>query len=67
MHYDDNFGNWEEPECQEDREEKRKFYKQVQDASVWKVCSLCDQEVKLLPHYDKCDSCMRKLESGMEW
>ena len=57
---DDNFGCWHDT----DEEEVREFYHNVQSRSVWKVCSICDEKVKLLPLYDKCNSCMDKMERG---
>ena len=66
-YYDDNYGLWNEPECEEDRIEKEKFRKQVQQDSEMKICVLCDQEVWLRREYDKCNSCMEKLERGLEW
>ena len=65
--YDDNFGSWNVPDEPEEYYEMEKFYKAVKDESVWKVCSLCGEKVKLRPAYDKCNSCMEKLEKGMEW
>ena len=65
--YYDNYGSYEEPEGEEDRIEKAKFREFVEKDSVLKVCSLCDQEVWLRKSYDKCNSCMEKLERGMEW
>jgi len=61
-YYDDNFGSWHDT----DEEEVREFYHSVQARSVWKVCSICDEEVKLLPQYDKCDSCMDRMERGIQ-
>ena len=58
-YYDDNFGNWNI----EDEDDIR-FYNKVQKESIWKICSMCDEKVKLKPEYDKCDSCMNMLESG---
>jgi hypothetical protein len=63
-YYDDNFGKWD---MEDDREEKQQFYRRVQSESVWKVCSLCDEKVKLRQEYDKCNSCMDNLERGLEW
>ena len=63
-YYDDNFGHWD---MDDDQEEGQAFYLKVQDESVWKVCSMCDEKVQLLPAYDKCNSCMDKLERGMQW
>jgi len=58
-YYDDNFGEYE-IESQNDVD----FYFATQRKSVRKKCSICGQTVKLLPHYDKCDRCIRILENG---
>jgi len=50
----------------DDQEEQQAFYRKVQDESTWKVCSICDEDVKILPQYDKCNSCMDKLEGGYQ-
>ena len=63
-YYDDNFGHWD---MEDDQEERQRFYRKVQKESVWKKCYLCDEKVKLRPEYDKCNSCMNKLERGIEW
>tara|TARA_Y100000310_G_C20413149_1_gene683030 strand:+ start:577 stop:777 length:201 start_codon:yes stop_codon:yes gene_type:complete len=63
-YYDDNFGEWD---MEGDSEEKQQFYKQVQSESILKECSLCEEKVKLRREYDKCNSCMDKLERGMQW
>jgi len=60
-YYDDNFGYYD---MDDDYEETQRFYKQVQDESVWTVCVICEQKVKLRPHYNKCNSCMDKMERG---
>jgi hypothetical protein len=60
-YYDDNFGCYE---MDDDPEETARFYREVQDSSVYKICVICERKVKLLPHYDKCDSCMRQIERG---
>ena len=65
--YDDNYGHWDEPECEEDRIEKEKFREFVKKDSEYKICVLCDQEVFLRKSYDKCNSCMEKLERGQQW
>jgi hypothetical protein len=59
---DDNFGNWHDT----DDDETRHFYREVQNRSVLKTCSICGRKVKLMPQYDKCDSCCRKIESGQD-
>lgn len=58
--YDENFGHWEDM----DDPDMQIFYKEVQRRSVWKKCSICGRRVKILPEYDKCDSCCRKIENG---
>ena len=63
-HYDDNFGCWD---MSDDQEELEAFYNKVQNESIWKECSICDQKVKLRPEYNKCNSCMDKLERGIQW
>ena len=62
-YYDDNFGHWDNM----DDPDMRRFYKQVQDSNVEKVCSICGNPVMLQPHYDKCDSCCRRIESGWQY
>lgn len=62
MFYDDNFGSWDDMNDPDMRE----FYRDVQRRSIVKVCVLCNRQVKILPQYDKCDNCMRKLESGLD-
>ena len=62
-YYDDNFGRWD---MDDDQEEQQAFYRKVQDESILKVCSMCDEDVKILPQYDKCNSCMDKLERGYQ-
>ena len=62
-YYDDNFGCWEDmndPDMME-------FYRQVQDESVEKTCSICERKVMLRPSYDKCDSCCREIETHFGW
>ena len=60
-YYDDNFG-WYEIESEEDVE----FYFENQKKSVKKKCSICGREVKILPQYDKCNSCTDKIEKGWD-
>ena len=60
-YYDDNFGHWN---MDDDQEEQQAFYRKVQAESIWKVCSICDEKVKLRAEYDKCNSCMDNLERG---
>lgn len=60
MYYDDNFGEWHDM----DDPDNRKFYEHVQKKSRLKICSICGRRVKLLPQYDKCNSCTEKLERG---
>jgi hypothetical protein len=52
--FDDNFGEWN---LEEDKEETLAFYKEVQRRSVIKICKQCEEEVKILPHYDICNNC----------
>jgi hypothetical protein len=56
---DDNFGNYEE-------EENSDFYKRIQRESIWKICSICDEKVKLRKEYNKCNSCMEDIERGFQ-
>lgn len=62
-YYDDNFGFYDMSEGSEAVE----FYRSNQRRSVWKVCSICEQKVKLLPHYDKCNSCADAIENGWQY
>ena len=62
-YYDENFGHWN---MDEDPEEMRRFYNQVQKTNVRKKCVICGELVKIQPHYDKCNSCMEKIEKGMD-
>ena len=66
-YFDDSYGEWNEPECEEDMIDQLEFRKKVQEDSEHKICSLCGQKVFLRKAYDKCNSCMEKLERGMEW
>lgn len=62
MHYDDNFGHWhdmEDPEMQD-------FYERTQRTNVKKICSICGEEVMIQPHYDKCNACCVRIESGLD-
>ena len=59
-YYDDNFGHWDEME----NPEMRKFYRSVQDKSVYKICVDCGKRVKILPYYECCDSCANQRENG---
>jgi hypothetical protein len=67
MMYDDNFGEYNMGDGDADREDVGAFYRQVQRNSIWKTCSICGRRVKLLPHYDKCDSCCRSIEGGYQY
>jgi hypothetical protein len=60
--YDDNFGHWE---CMDDPDQQE-FYERVQRQSVEKVCVICERAVRILPQYDKCDACARRIEQGMD-
>jgi len=61
-YYDDNFGGWHDT----DEEEVREFYHNVQVRSVLKECTMCGENGKLLAQYDKCNSCMDRMERGLE-
>lgn len=59
---DENFGAWEgmdDPDMQE-------FYEDVQRNSRYKNCVICGRAVRIMPQYDKCDSCCRKIEHGYD-
>ena len=56
---DDNFGKYDIQ-----NKDDIDFYKKMQKVSILKRCSMCNQEVKLRKEYDKCNSCMDKLEAG---
>ncbi len=58
----DNFGDFDGSD-----KETREFHRQVTDNSVTKTCRMCYEKVRLLPEYDKCNSCMNKMENGQEW
>ena len=60
--YDDNFGDWD----MED-EGSLEFYRQVQNESVEKTCSICGNTVRLRPQYDKCNTCMDRMERGGDY
>ena len=64
-YYDDNFGNYHDMD--NDPDETREFYNDVQKRSIWKVCSICGERVKIMPHYDKCNSCCERLENGWQY
>lgn len=57
---DDNYGEWHNA----DDPSVQRFYQDVQERSRVKRCSICGRKVRLLPHYDKCDSCCNRLERG---
>ncbi len=59
LYYDDNFGEYDI-----DDPEDIEFYYQCQEKSVEKKCACCGRIVRILPQYDKCDSCARILEAG---
>ena len=63
-YYDDNFGNYN---MDDDRDETVEFYHEVQKRSVWKVCSICGDKVKIMSHYDKCNSCCERMENGWQF
>ena len=58
---DDNFGMYEIRD-----EDDIKFYHQVQNESVWKICEGCQRKVKLRPSYGICNSCADLLERGYD-
>ena len=60
-YYDDNYGFYD---MDDDPEETMAFYRQVQRESVEKECVICGRTVKLMPDYDKCNSCTERLERG---
>lgn len=59
MYYDDNYGHYEIRD-----EEDVEFYFQVQKRSRLKKCVICGRRVKILPEYDKCNSCCERIERG---
>jgi hypothetical protein len=63
IYIDDNYGVYEGMDGP-DGEENRRFYREVQKDSVWKKCRLCGLRKKLRRDYDKCNTCMEKLERG---
>jgi hypothetical protein len=63
-YYDDNFGHYD---MSDDPAETIEFYRHVQRSSVEKVCSICGRTVKIMPQYDKCNSCCERIESGMDF
>ena len=62
---DDNYGHWDELTSEED--ETKEYQRKVREESVKKECAMCGQTVYLMPHYNKCDSCCRKLEAGYQF
>lgn len=67
QYFDDNFGVYDMGDSHADRDETVEFYKDVQRRSVSKICSMCGRKVKLLPHYDKCNSCADAIERGLDY
>jgi len=63
-YYDQNYGWYNEDE---DPEELREFYFDVQRRSVEKKCSRCGKMVRILPDYDICNSCAEKMEQGYDF
>ena len=59
-YHDDNYGHWDNPEDEE-------FKQVVRDECVKKTCRLCGEEVYLRQAYDKCNTCVEKLERGQQW
>jgi hypothetical protein len=63
-YYDDNFGWYD---MDDDPEGTEEFYHDVQERSVWTTCRRCGRRVKLLPHYNLCNSCAEDIEHGREY
>lgn len=51
---------------EDDPEERAEFEQYVRGSAVIKTCVGCGRRVKLLPHYDVCDSCADKREKGWD-
>ena len=62
--YDDNYGFYSDDD---DPIERAKFYEMVQKDSVEKICDMCERTVTPRRSYKTCNSCMEKLEKGMQW
>jgi hypothetical protein len=62
-YYDDNFGHWDDM----DDPDMVEFYHKVQRESVEKECQNCGRVVRLRPDYAYCNSCMERLERGMDF
>lgn len=60
-YFDDNFGHWDIRD-----EDDVDFYREVQSRSVEKKCAGCGRTVKIMPHYDYCDSCATRREQGRD-
>ena len=58
---DDNYG------YRLEKEEHEEFLEYIRKDSVKKKCSMCYEEVIIRQSYDKCNSCMEKLERGEQW
>lgn len=58
-YYDDNFGMWDIRD-----EDDEDFYREVSRRSVEKRCVMCGRKVRLMPQYDKCNSCAEQIERG---
>ena len=64
-YYDDNYGHYNNhDDSDDDADETRSFYNEVQADSVWKNCERCGRKVKLRRSYGTCNSCMEILERG---
>ena len=63
-YYDDNFGFYN---TEDDHYEAVSFYRENQRRSVLKTCVCCGRKVKLLPQYNKCNSCCERIESGWQY
>ena len=59
-YYDENFGHWEDM----DDPDMQRFYWQVQEESVEKVCEGCGRKVRLRPQYAYCNRCADMRERG---
>lgn len=62
-YYDDNFGFYEDM----DDPDVQRFYRENQRKSRYVTCRGCGRRVKLLPHYDLCNSCADKMERGLDF
>lgn len=63
-YYDDNYGHWD---MEEDIEDMKAFYNQVQRTNVRKKCQGCGRMVSIQPHYAYCNDCATKIENGIDF